>query len=185
MTLGAVAYKVASNPRHFLIERWNWKAAILSATFRATLFLCANLTAGWKAATGAMLAEFLYRSVTAGFYGALTQAFSEAEPEWAAAAATAFLLPIASHSLELALHLLRGTPRIITSMIASVCFTVFSTLFNLYAMRRGALIVGAGGSSILGDLRRTPALIAGFLAGGAIRPGRDNDPATAPSGQQL
>jgi hypothetical protein len=152
------------NPRRALIERWNWKAAIFSATFRAALFLFANLAAGWKAATGAMVAEFLYRSATSGFYGAITQAFSKADPEWVAAAATAVLLPGVSHSVELAVHLLRGTPNIITSMIASVCCTVVSTLFNLYAMRHGALVVGAGGSSLATDLRRMPVLIGGFLA---------------------
>jgi hypothetical protein len=163
MTLGAVVREMVRNPRRALTERWNWKAAIFSAMFRAALFLWTNLAAGWKAATGAMLVEFLYRSATSGFYGAITQAFSKAEPVWAATAA-AVLLPGASHSVELAVHLLRGTPNIITSMIASVSFAVVSTLFNLYAMRHGALVVGAGGSSLASDLRRMPVLIGGFLA---------------------
>jgi hypothetical protein len=49
------------------------------------------------------------------------------------------------------------------SIAASVVFTALSTLFNLYAMRRGALIVGAGRGSLLEDLRRSPALLADFL----------------------
>jgi hypothetical protein len=36
------------------------------------------------AAEGAMLAEFVYRGITAGFYGALTQAFRKAAPVWKA-----------------------------------------------------------------------------------------------------
>jgi len=149
------------------------------------LFLCANLRAGWRAAAGAMMAEFLYRAATSGFYGAITQAFSEAEPEWAATAASAVLLPLVSHSIELALHLMRGTPKIITSIIASVCFTVVSTMFNAYAMRRGTLIVGSGGGSIVSDLRRVPALLVGFLTAGAIRLNRDNDPITVQSNEAL
>jgi len=164
MTVRAVFWELISHPRRVLIDRWNWKAAFLSATFRAALFLCANLTAGWRAATGAMLAEFLYRAATSGFYGAITEAFSKAEPRWAAATAVGLLLPAASHSAELAVHLLRHTPKISASLIASVCFTVLSTLFNLYAMSHGALLVGKGGSSVVSDLRRMPGLVGGFLA---------------------
>ena len=73
-------------------------------------------------------------------------------------------VPAVSHSIELTIHVLRGTPKILTSVIASVCFTAVSTLFNLYAMRRGALVVGAGSDSVGGDLKRVPRLIGGFLA---------------------
>jgi hypothetical protein len=82
MTLGGVVGEVCADPKRSLIDRWNWKAALFSATLRATLFLCANLTAGWKAATAAMLAEFIYRACFSGFYGAITQALSKAEPAW-------------------------------------------------------------------------------------------------------
>ena len=116
-----------------------------------------------------MLVEFLYRALTAGFYGAITQAFRKAEPAWAAGFAVLGLLPIISHSIELTVHLLRGTPKIITSLTASICFTVVSTLFNLYAMRRGALVVGAEGRSLTADLKTMPRLICGFLAAGPAR----------------
>jgi hypothetical protein len=43
-------------------------------------------------------------------------------------------------------------------------FTVVSTLFNFYAMRRGALAVGRDTPSMLDDLRAMPRLITGFLA---------------------
>jgi len=168
MTVSAAFRELVADPRRTLIERWNWKAAIFSSTFRAVIFLCTNLTAGWKAATGAMLAEFLYRAACSGFYGAITQAFSKAEPEWAAALTTAVLLPAVSHTIEMAVHLLRGTPNIKVSLIASVGFTLLSTLFNLYAMQRGALVVGAGSSSIGADLRRMPRLLGGFFAAGPL-----------------
>jgi hypothetical protein len=113
-----------------------------------------------------MLAEFTYRAITAGFYGALTQAFREARPVWKANLAVMVLLPIVSHSLEISIHLARGTPRLLRSVIASVCFTAISTLFNLYAMRCGALTVGEGSGSVGDDLRRVPQLIAGFLLSG-------------------
>ena len=166
MTVWGVIRSLIANPRSLLFELWNWKAALFSSNIRAVLFLLANLTAGWKSATAAMLAEFVYRAATAGFYGAITQAFRKAEPAWAGRLAAIVLLPGVSHLLESGVHVLRGTPHIITSVIASVCFTIISTLFNLYAMQRGALVVGAEARSLKSDLQRMPELIGGFLAAG-------------------
>jgi hypothetical protein len=165
MTVHDVIQDFRANPGQ-LLRQWNWKSAAFSSTFRAAIFFGANLTAGWRAATAAMMTEFVYRAVTAGFYGATTQAFRRAEPVWAAGLVVMILLPVASHSVELTVHLLRGTPRILTSLIASVAFTAISTLFNLYAMRRGVLVVGSGSSSVGADMRRLPSLIAGFTAAG-------------------
>lgn len=168
MTVGKCLERLAAHPFELLVARWNWKSSLFSSTLRALLFLCANLTAGWRAATGAMVAEFLYRGFSAGFYGAITQGLREAEPAWAAGLVAMIAMPAVSHSIELAIHVARGTPRIVTSIIASVCFTAVSTLFNLYAMRRGALVVGAGSDSVAGDLKRVPGLIGGFLAAGPM-----------------
>jgi len=60
----------------------------------------ANLRSGWHAAMGAMLAEWTYRALTSGFYGAMTQTLGETEPEWQGAVAAMALLPLLSHSLE-------------------------------------------------------------------------------------
>jgi hypothetical protein len=151
-----------------LVRTWNWKSAVFSSTLRAGIFFSTNLTAGWRAATGAMMAEFIYRAATAGFYGAITQAFRRAEPPWTAGVVVMILLPVSSHSVELAVHLLRGTPKLAASLIASVGMTIVSTLFNLYAMRRGALVVGQEGKSVRSDLRRMPRLICGFVAAGPV-----------------
>jgi hypothetical protein len=167
MTVWGVIRALISNPHRMLLEHWNWKAALFSSTIRAVLFLFANLTAGWQSATAAMLAEVLYRAATAGFYGAITQAFRKAEPAWAGRVAAIVLLPGVSHLLESAVHLLRGAPHIITSVATSVCSTVLSTLFNLYAMQRGALVVGAEALPLSADLRRMPELIGGFLVAAA------------------
>lgn len=168
MTVFDVLRELFQRPREMLLHRWNWKSSLFSSVLRAVVFLCANLTAGWRAASGAMLAEFVYRAVTAGFYGAVTQSFRHAQPAWAASLTALVLIPLVSHSLELAVHLLRGTPKILTSVISSVCFTAISTLFHLYASRRGALVVGAGAESLQSDLKRLPRLIAGFIASGPV-----------------
>lgn len=167
-TVSDVFKELCTNPWELLIRRWNWKSALFSSIIRALIFLIANLTAGWRAAAGAMIAEFILRAVTSGFYGSLTQAFRSVEPPWTAALTVLVLLPLVSHSLELAMHLARGTPKLVSSMIASIAFTEISTLFNLYAMRRGALVVGAEASSMASDMRQVPRLIAGFVASGPL-----------------
>ena len=130
------------HPVRNLIHRWNWKSAVLSSMFRAAIFFFSNLAAGWHAAVGALLAELALRAVTSGFYGALTEAFSEARPVWAGMAAAMVVLPIVNHSLEFLVHWLRGTPKLAISISASVIFTALSTSFNVFAMRHGVLTVG-------------------------------------------
>jgi hypothetical protein len=164
MTLRETLSGLATRPVDLVVRRWNWKAAFFSSLIRAIIFLVANLTAGWRAAAGAMLAEWLYRALTSGFYGAITQTLGEAEPEWHGAVAAMILLPISSHSIEFLLHWLRHTPHLKASVIASMSFTVVSTLFNFYAMRRGAMVVGRHSPSLGADMRAMPRIIGGFLA---------------------
>ena len=154
------------HPREWLLRRWNWKAAILASVLRGAIFFASNWRAGWRAASAAMLVEFAYRAVTSGFWGAMTQAFEGAEPAWLATLAALLVIPLVSHALELLVHLLEGTPRLWASMLSSVAFTALSTLFNLYAMRRGAFLVGTEGRGFGSDLQALPQLIAGFVAAG-------------------
>jgi hypothetical protein len=151
------------DPVKYLLHRWNWKSAVLSSLLRATLFFAVNTTAGLHAALAAMETELIFRGITSGFYGALTEAFCEAEPPWAAALTVMVMLPIANHSLEFLVHWLRGTRKLLPSILASMILTAFSTLFNLYVMRRGALIVGHGRHSLAKDLLRMPQLAFDFV----------------------
>ena len=162
-SVGAVFLRLLRDPFSVLVKRWNWKSALLSSVFRAAIFFFANLSAGLPAALAAMQTELLFRAVSSGFYGALTEAFREAEPPWAATLAVAILLPLANHSLEFLVHWMRGTRKLLPSIISSVCFTLVSTLFNSYAMRRGALVVGEGRSSLAHDLRCMPRLLLDFV----------------------
>lgn len=137
---------------------------------RGPLFFVTNLSAGIEAAEAALLTEFAFRFATSGCYGAITQAFRHAQPvRWATLTALV-LLPLLGHSGEAAVHWLRGTSNLGTSLIASVALTCVTTTFNLFAMRRGALVVGEGSASLLDDLRRLPALIGAFLVSWRSRP---------------
>jgi hypothetical protein len=168
MTVLEVLRRLCTAPGDLLLRKWNWKSAVFSSLIRAAIFFFCNLTAGMHAAEGAMLAEFVYRGITSGFYGAMTQAFRKAEPVWQASLTVMVLLPLSSHSIEFMVHLVRHTPHLRTSIVSSVCFTCISTLFNLYAMRRGVLVTGAGSGSVASDMRRIPGLIAGFVAAGPL-----------------
>lgn len=145
-----------------LTRSWNWKAALLSSLYRGGLFFAVNLGAGLHSALGAMGAEFAYRGITAGFYGALTQTASRSSPRRAAAVTAGIV--VLSHGVEFTVHWLRGTPNLRGSIAASACFTVLSTLFNLHAMRRGVLVTGSGGSSFWADLRALPRTLVSFGA---------------------
>lgn len=162
LTLRELLGLLVRDPWHQLGRRWNYKSAVTSSLFRGLLFFFTNITAGLGAAVAALSTEFWFRFLTAGYYGALTQAFRRVEPARTAMIAAMIVLPTIGHGLELLVHWLRGTPNLSASVGVSILFTAFSTSFNLFAMRRGALIIGDGSSSLLHDFRRMPALIGAF-----------------------
>jgi len=163
VSVGRAFGRLLRDPFEHLVRRWNWKSALLSSLLRATIFFFANLSAGLQAALAAMNTELLFRGITSGFYGAFTENFREAEPPWAAALTVMLFLPLAAHSFEFLVHWLRGTQKLVPSILASVVFTALSTLFNLYAMRRGTLVVGLHKRSLMEDLRRIPGLLLEFV----------------------
>ena len=154
---------VCAHPVEIFVRRWNWKSAVFSAFFRGLIFFTVNLRAGWRAAAGAMLAEFVWRSATSGGWGAVTQMLCKVRPMWQAVFGSMFVVPLVAHSIEFVIHYSRGTPVLARSILVSVCFTQVSDLFNLYVMYNGAMLVGEGARPFGEDLRRLPALVGGFL----------------------
>lgn len=159
----SVVRNLLQDPAGILLRGWNWKSAMLSPLFRGSLFFLTNFSAGIEAASAALLTEFVFRAAFSGFYGAMTEAFRSARPRWAATLTVMALLPIANHSVEFLVHWLRRTPALLTSIAVSAAFTSVSTAFNLFAMRRGVLIVGPQRQSLVQDLFRMPALVLGFV----------------------
>jgi hypothetical protein len=163
-TLGAVVGELLRHPIERILRKWHYKAAVTSALIRGLLFLLTNLSAGWAAAASASLTELVFRFATSGFYGALTQALRSVQPPRIGLLAALIALPAIAHTLELALHWARGTPELAFSIVASMCLTALSTSFNLFVMRRGVLIVGEEDRhSLVGDLKRMPAMLAMFV----------------------
>ena len=122
-----------------------------------------NLADGPRLATRATLVEFALRIPLVGILAAVTQAFGGAEPPWAAAVVATALLPGLAHLAELATHWMARTPELGVSMRASVALSVLSTVFSLFVMRRGVMIVGGGSLSFRDDLKRLPRLALDFI----------------------
>ncbi len=165
-TLGAVARWIVSDPWDAIGRRWNYKSAVMSAVTRSQVFFVVNLSAGLDAAVAALVTELVFRGATAGFYGALTQAFRRVQPPFTGMAAAMIVVPAVAHGLEFLVHWWRGTAELARSIEVSIAFTVLSTSFNLFAMRRGALIVGKDSGSLAADLCAVPRLLVAFAAGG-------------------
>lgn len=136
---------------------------MLSTVIRGAIFFSVNLLGGVASALSALATEFLFRPLVAGFDGAVIESFRSARPAWAATLVVVLALPAVNHLIEIAVHWTRGTQRLGASVLASLSFSALSGLFNLFAMRRGVLIVGDGRRSILDDLRRLPVIVGAFL----------------------
>lgn len=162
-TVGEAALRLFRHPVENLVHRWNWKSAVLSALTRGALFFFANLGAGVSAAVGAMGLEMVFYISVAGFYGSATEAFRRARPAWLATVVMMVVMPTINHSLEFALHWANGTRKLTTSIVASVSLSMISAVFNLFAMQRGAFIVGAERQSLLDDFRQLPTIVYDFV----------------------
>jgi hypothetical protein len=132
---------------------WNWKSALVSTLSRAAIFFVVNLPAGLAAATAAGQTEFVYRAIASGFYGALTEWFAGLGNTRATTLAALVVVPGVAHTVEFVIHWWAGTPVLGPAILASVAFSVVTTRLNLFAMRRGLLVVGPGCRSLPADVR--------------------------------
>ncbi|MCL4784522.1 MAG: hypothetical protein KJZ70_15920 [Bryobacterales bacterium] len=180
-SVGAVFGEMLRHPGHHFVAQWNWKSALTSALMRGVLFFATNVTAGFRAASWALLLQFAFRATTSGFWGAFIQAMRHAQPRWLAGLVVGVGLSAVVHGLELLVHWLGRTPELKRSVAVSIAFTVVSSLFNLYIMQRNALLVGEHAQSLAKDMAAMPRLIAGFLAWPFTLLYRAFRPAEAPS----
>jgi hypothetical protein len=150
----------AAWPRWFI---WNWKGAILGAVFRGALFLVVNLSAGPAAALAAMGTQAGFRLTVGGFVSGMIERLCATRPQWLGTTLAFTIVPLFVHGVELLVHAGAGTPKLALGEIVSVSVTLLSTGFQLFAMRRGTLIAGAGRKSLMEDLAVLPRLIADFI----------------------
>jgi len=170
-TIGDALRSLWKDPGQF-VRLWNYKGAILSGVVRAPIFLATYLIGKetLRLAIAAALVQFSFRFFFAGVAGALIQSFRRVEPFWKALLAILLLIPLVSHILEFLLQAIFGfltSTQDLTgdAILRSICFSIISALFTLFAMRRGVMIVGESESkSLMSDLSRLPVIIFHFLA---------------------
>lgn len=152
------------HPVEMLVWRWNWKAAVLSGIMRGSIYLFTHLKFGWRSALGAMSVEFVFRVIVSGASGSLVQAFHRAQPIWLATLCVMILLPAFSHVIEFSLHTLNGDVNKGKAIVISVSFSIISAIFNLFAMRRNALLVKDENQQPLWkDMVKMPKIVGEFL----------------------
>jgi hypothetical protein len=178
ISVGDVVRNLAKHPLQILF-RWNWKAALLGAIFRASFYFGVyNATKeGWMVTLTAVLVEFGFRLFTAGISGSIVQSFRRATPQWLATAVVTISLPIFSHTIEFFTHF--AQERFFSDVFpaaennsrqkafaVSVLLSILSAMFTLFILRKGVLLVGAGKEtkSLWSDIKSFPMLIIEFMA---------------------
>lgn len=163
-----------------VITRWNWKSASLGAVLRASFYFAVYQASreSWLVTLTAVLVELLFRFFTTGISGAVVQSFRRATPVWLANLIVSISLPAFSHSIEFITHyaqeryffdVFAASENSVARQRAfaiSVLFSVISALFNLFAMKHGVLLVGAGDEtlSLWDDIKRMPRMVGEFIA---------------------
>lgn len=175
--VGDVFRSLAQHPAQ-VITRWNWKAALLGAMLRASFYFTVYKASkeNWLVTLTAVLVELSFRFFTSGISGALVQSFRRAQPIWLATLIVSVSLPVFSHSIEFMTHY--AQEKYFNTVFAasennarqkafavSVLFSILSALFNLFMMRHGVLLVGAGRETktFWNDIKLIPSLILEFV----------------------
>ena len=160
-----------------IITRWNWKSALLGALLRGSFYFSVYQAArenGLVILT-AVLVEVIFRFITSGISGSLIQSFRKAKPAWLATMIITVSLPVFSHTIEFLTHYAQEEyfndilPAAENSarqqaFAVSVLVSVLSAMFNIFMMRNGVMLVGAGEDtkSFRSDLRNIPYLVSEF-----------------------
>jgi len=132
----------------------------------------------WSVILTAVLVELFFRLITTGMAGAVVQSFRRATPVWLANIIVSISLPAFSHTVEFLTHyaqeryffdVFAASANSVARQRAfaiSVLFSVISALFNLFAMKHGVLLVGAGEEtkSLWNDIKRMPRMVGEFTA---------------------
>ncbi len=162
-----------------LLTRWNWKTALMGALLRASFYYTVYTASSESllVTLTAVSVELVSRFISTGIAGAVVQSFRRSTPQWQANIIVSVLLPAFSHTVEFFVHY--GQERYLYDIFAasetlarsrafaiSVMFSIISVLFNLFAMRHGVLLVGAGKEtrSLVSDIKRLPRMVGEFTA---------------------
>jgi len=170
-TVFGVIARLVTHPFDTFVRRWNWKSAVLSALLRAPIFFFAYVFKedGLRLAIGAAIVQAAFRLIIGGVNGAIIQSFSRVEPPWHAVLTVPLVLATFSHIVEYGVQTAYDNQTGVNGRGTAVGISIFisavSALFNLFAMRRGALLVkDESQQSIWRDLRRMPWIALEFIS---------------------
>ncbi|MEQ1606812.1 MAG: hypothetical protein ABL999_18260 [Pyrinomonadaceae bacterium] len=179
IAVGDVLKNLVEHPAQ-IITRWNWKSALIGAVLRASFYFTVYQASrqGWLVTLTAVLVELFFRFLTTGMSGAVVQSFRKARPFWLANLIVSIMLPAFSHSVEFVTHYAQeryffdvfgASDNSVARQRAfaiSVLFSVMSALFNLFAMKHGVLLVGAGEETrtLKDDIKMLPRMVGEFTA---------------------
>jgi hypothetical protein len=159
------------HPVETLIWRWNWKAAMVGALMRSPIFFTAYFLQkqGLWIAFAAMLVQFIFRTVFGGFFGGIIQAYSRVEPAWHAVLTIPLVVATLSHLIEFFVQTgfdsILGTEGKGKAIFFSIIVSMISAVFNLFAMRRGVLLVKDDSEqSIWRDMWKMPWIVLEFIS---------------------
>ena len=165
-TISGVTWDIIRHPFRTLVLNWNWKSAIISSVTRAPIFFGAYLAhrQGFWVAFWAMAVQFVFRAVTGGTNGAIIQSFSKIEPAWHAVVTIPIVLTVFMHIgewfLQAGFDKYTGTTGKTTAVLISIFASVVSAGFNLFAMRRGVLLVkDESQQSFWHDIKQMPWIV--------------------------
>lgn len=167
----AITADLFKHPIETLIWRWNWKAALVGAMMRSPIFFTAYFLQkqGLWIAFGAMLVQFLFRTLFGGVFGGIIQSYSRVEPAWHAVLTVPLIVATLSHLIEFIVQTgfesITGTDGKGKAIFFSIIVSMISAVFNLFAMRRGVLLVkDESQQSIWRDMWKMPWIVLEFIS---------------------
>jgi hypothetical protein len=161
--LGAALRDLLLRPHRTLFPAWSWKAAALSAFFRAATLFYTNRYDAPHQALRASLIEAVFAIFAVGLFGAVSQRLRLARPLWATALFVWIAMPIFVLLAEYGLQDAAGTPHFRNGIATSFVAAAIASSFTWFAMRRGALLGGSDRTTVRHDVHALPGIARDFL----------------------
>jgi len=153
-----------SNALLFPLTHWHWKAALITAIFRAAACMAALYHAPLHAREHFGAVEAAYVLATAGVFSAWQQQALGIKPRRLAWLVVVLAVPLGSLAADSALHLWLDSGNMRALGIAALAGTLLSSMFHWHVMSNGAMLIGDSGRSFVDDLRSMPRLAVTFIA---------------------
>jgi hypothetical protein len=152
-----------NNALLFPFTHWHWKAALLTAIFRAGACMVALYHASMHVREHFGAVEAAYVLATAGIFSAWQQQALDIKPRRLAWLIVVLVIPLGSLAADSALHLWLDSGNMRVLGLAALIGTVISSMFHWHIMRNGAMLIGDSSHSLVDDLRQMPRLAVTFI----------------------